>query len=167
MVKTNPSQADQAEGLVNHQEGVMVDGRRITREQLKNMKDSARRIEWFARIMDTYGLDVLIGLLAGGGDVAGAVLSTYVIIEAIRHGMPKGKVAKMGLRITVDVVIGLVPFLGDLLDYFYKANKANSREFSRFVEQIENHFPPEQIHGAELKGLAAEGRVGVEEVLKA
>ncbi len=153
--------------IVKPEKGVEVDGRMITRGQLEQMKDSAKRIEIFAKIMDTYGLDALIGLLAGGGDVAGAILSSYTMIEAIRHGMPKWKVAKMGMRLTVDVVIGLIPFLGDLADYFYKANKANSREFASFVEDVEGYFPAEVVHEAQEKGLVASGRNDVEEVLKA
>lgn len=153
--------------LVKPEKGVEINGRMITRSQLEQMKDSAKRIELFAKIMDTYGLDALIGLLAGGGDVASALLSTYTMVEAIRHGMPKWKVAKMGMRLTIDVVIGLIPFLGDLADYFYKANKANSREFSQFVEHVESYFPDEMVNEAQQKGIAASGRNDIGEVLKA
>lgn len=73
------------------------------------------------------GLDSLLGLVPGVGDVVTAGLSLYIVIEAARLGTPKRKLIAMMLRLVLDLVAGTVPVAGDLFDVFYKANVKNLR----------------------------------------
>lgn len=73
------------------------------------------------------GLDAILGLVPGLGDVITAGLSCYIVIEAGRMGVSKRKLAAMVLRILLDFAAGSVPVAGDLFDVFYKANVRNLR----------------------------------------
>ncbi|SRR6266478_8479597 len=71
------------------------------------------------------GIDQLIGLVPGIGDLIGGVLSLYIIVEASRMGVPPGLLARMGWNVAVDTFVGEVPILGDLFDIGFKANIRN------------------------------------------
>jgi hypothetical protein len=71
------------------------------------------------------GIDQLIGLVPGIGDLIGGVLSLYIIFEASRMGAPRGLLARMGWNVAVDTFVGEVPILGDLFDIGFKANIRN------------------------------------------
>ena len=71
------------------------------------------------------GLDALLGLLPAGGDVAGGVMSAYTILAAHRLGAGPVVIARMGVNILIDTLIGAVPLLGDLFDMGWKSNKRN------------------------------------------
>ena len=71
------------------------------------------------------GLDPLLGLLPGGGDVAGAVLSAYIVLEAARFGLPKETLMRMLTNLLLDMVLGTVPLVGDFFDATWKANSRN------------------------------------------
>ncbi|MBM3265842.1 MAG: DUF4112 domain-containing protein [candidate division Zixibacteria bacterium] len=93
------------------------------------------RIRWLARILDDWivvpgtryriGLDALIGLVPGYGDVLGLLLAGVVVIEAARVGAPPRLLFRMALNVAVEVLIGAVPGVGDLFDFVWKANARN------------------------------------------
>jgi hypothetical protein len=96
---------------------------------------SVGRARALARLLDSavtvpgtnirVGADSLIGLIPGLGDIAGAVLSGYIVLVATRLGAPASVVARMLLNIGVDTVVGSVPVLGDLFDVAWKSNQMN------------------------------------------
>jgi hypothetical protein len=71
------------------------------------------------------GLDALIGLIPGLGDVAGLLVSSLIVVGAIRLGVPPAIVMRMLLNLVIEAVIGLIPVLGDLFDATFKANVRN------------------------------------------
>lgn len=71
------------------------------------------------------GLDALLGLIPGFGDAAGVVLSSYIVREAWRLGVPRSVLLRMGLNIMIEGVVGAVPLLGDVFDAAWKANVRN------------------------------------------
>lgn len=80
------------------------------------------------------GLDALIGLIPGIGDIAGGAVSAWLIVVANRLGAPRSVLLRMLWNILVDVAIGTVPFLGDLFDLGWKANSRNVRLLERYVD---------------------------------
>ena len=71
------------------------------------------------------GLDPLLGLVPGLGDAVGALLSAWILVEAIRLGAPRATLARIGSNIALDALIGAVPLLGDAFDVVWKANLKN------------------------------------------
>jgi hypothetical protein len=81
------------------------------------------------------GIDQLIGLVPGIGDLIGGVLSLYIILQAWRMGVPRGLLARMGWNVAVDTFVGEVPILGDLFDIGFKANIRNLALLDGYFER--------------------------------
>ena len=79
------------------------------------------------------GLETIVGLVPGVGDLVGGGFSLYIILQAARMGVPASLLARMGWNLLVDVVVGAVPFLGDLFDAGFKANMRNLALLDRHV----------------------------------
>ena len=84
--------------------------------------DSAVRIPGTSR---TIGADAFLSLIPGVGSFMGTGLSLYAVAEAIRHGAPARVLARMGLNIAADTLIGAIPVLGFFFDLVFKANQRN------------------------------------------
>jgi hypothetical protein len=77
------------------------------------------------------GLDPVIGLIPVVGDVTAAAVGGWVILEAARFGVPRWALARMVVNLVVDLAIGLIPLIGDLLDIVTRSNSANLAIFRR------------------------------------
>lgn len=71
------------------------------------------------------GLDPIIGLVPGVGDVAGAVVSFSILVAAARRGVSRYTLTRMAVNVALDAVLGAVPLVGDVLDAAWKANVRN------------------------------------------
>ena len=99
-------------------------------------------IEHLAWLMDSsigigpwsVGLDGLLGLVPGMGDLAGAVISMLIVMRAVRAGVPRVAAARMVTNIAIDSVLGSVPVVGDLFDFAYKSNIKNVRIYRESLE---------------------------------
>lgn len=84
------------------------------------------RVQTLARVLDHGLVDPLIGLLAPGiGDVIGSMLGLYAVFVAARRRMSPVVIARMLMNLALDMVIGIIPILGDAADFAFKANKRN------------------------------------------
>ncbi|MFP5248140.1 MAG: DUF4112 domain-containing protein [Thermoanaerobaculia bacterium] len=91
----------------------------------------------FARLMDEafpvpgtnirVGLDAVLGLIPGIGDVIGGVLSSWIIAGALRHRVPGRIILLMIFHVAVDLLFGAVPVAGDVFDFLYEENMKNMR----------------------------------------
>ena len=73
------------------------------------------------------GLDAGLGLIPGVGDFVSALMSSWIIIGALRHRVPMRKVFRMLVNVIVDLLIGAFPGVGDVLDFFFEQNVMNMR----------------------------------------
>ena len=71
------------------------------------------------------GFDGILGLVPGVGDTVSAALSAYLIWEAHQAGADKATKARMLRNVGLDYLLGLVPVVGSIADFFYKANTRN------------------------------------------
>ena len=78
------------------------------------------------------GLDPIIGLVPGFGDVAGAVLAAWILLEAVRRGVSRFTLGRIAYNIAIDACLGSIPLVGDAFDAVWKANLRN-------VALIERH----------------------------
>ena len=74
-----------------------------------------------------FGLDPLLGLIPGIGDLVGGALSAYIIVEAARAGAPPALLLRMLGNVGVDSLIGALPVAGDAFDFAWKSNSRNVR----------------------------------------
>jgi hypothetical protein len=79
------------------------------------------------------GIDALIGLVPGLGDIASGALSVLVVARAAQARVPRIVLARMLLNLGVDVTVGAIPVLGDAFDLFWKANTRNARLLRRYA----------------------------------
>ena len=126
--------------------------------------DDARRVQILARALDsairipgtriTFGLDSIVGLVPGAGDLASALLSGYIVLASARMGVPPSVVARMILNLGVDTLVGSVPLLGDLFDVGFRANLRNAALLDRHLAD-----PKAVRRSSRLAVLAAIGGV--------
>ncbi|MFA3792750.1 DUF4112 domain-containing protein [Aliiglaciecola sp. SL4] len=101
----------------------------VVAQKLGNMSDTAVRIP-YTKVK--FGLDFLIGLIPGVGDLIMFIVGAVIIIMGKTIGMPTALILKMLKNSLIDFVLGLVPFVGDIADIFYKSNQANVRIMERW-----------------------------------
>lgn len=121
------------------------------------MSERAREVDVelsrrLARVMDDavtvpgtrfgIGLDAVIGLVPGIGDVVGSALSGVIVRDAIRARVPMRVLARMGLNLVVDALLGVVPGVGDVADVVHRANRKNVRLLLRELEKQPLREPP-------------------------
>jgi len=64
------------------------------------------------------GLDPIIGFFFPVlGDWIGGIVSAYIVLASIRHGLPKAAIARMVFNVGVDVLLGSIPLVGDAFDF--------------------------------------------------
>jgi hypothetical protein len=80
-----------------------------------------------------FGLDALIGLIPGVGDVVGAGMSGFIILTAARMGAPAPVLVRMVANVGIDSLIGAVPLAGDLFDVAWRANTRNAALLERHL----------------------------------
>ncbi len=84
--------------------------------------------ERIARWTDRAMLDPIAGFLVPGlGDVLGAAVGLYVVMVALQKKLPAVVVARMLVNLGIDTAVGMVPLVGDLFDFAYRANEKNVR----------------------------------------
>jgi hypothetical protein len=100
----------------------------------KRTADLATVRRW-ARLLDsefripgtklTFGLDPVIGLIPGVGDLVGPIFGLVVLAHAWRMRVPKIIMARMVINAGLDALLGIIPLIGDTVDLFWKANLSN------------------------------------------
>ena len=100
-----------------------------------NRMAALHRIRRVTRWLDTrwkipgtnwrFGLDPLLGLVPGLGDVITLCISIWLLVEARRIGVPGGIMLGMIGNIALDFLIGEIPILGDIFDFAFKAHVRN------------------------------------------
>jgi hypothetical protein len=106
-------------------------------DKLKKLEQLARLLDSSFRIPGTsfqMGLDSLIGLIPGIGDTTGGIVSTYIIWQAARMGVPKVVLMRMGINVVFDAILGTIPVVGDIFDIAFKANRKNVQLLNNYYQ---------------------------------
>jgi len=96
------------------------------------------------------GLDAALGLIPGVGDIIAGLMSAWIIVGAVRHRVPTMKVLRMLMNVLIDIIVGAVPLLGDVFDFFFEENMMNMR---LLMLHRDRRRPPRSI--AQIAGSAA------------
>jgi uncharacterized membrane protein len=136
----------------------MVDNRVFAQtmfEQLRaagpSQADAVRRMEWVAQLLDSafvipgtstrIGIDAIIGLVPGIGDVVTTLLSSYVIWEARNLGVSRWALGRMLLNLGLHASIGSIPLIGDVFDAFFRVNQRNMKIVRSQLGKLEARYP--------------------------
>jgi hypothetical protein len=100
-------------------------------------------IEKLAWLMDSaipigpwrIGLDSVVGLVPGFGDLVGALVSMLIVLRAMSAGVPKVAVARMMTNIAIDSLVGAIPIAGDFFDMAYKSNLKNLKIYEESLSR--------------------------------
>ena len=84
------------------------------------------------------GLDVILDFVPVVGPTAAAAIGAYLAWEARNLGMKKSALLRMGGNIGVDWLLGLIPWVGAVPDYFFRSNTRNLRIIKRHLDK---HHP--------------------------
>ena len=98
-------------------------------QKLANLLDTAVKLPF---IPIRIGLDSIVGLIPGAGDALMLFVSLRIVWLGKSLGMPKALVAQMVKNSAIDFGLGFIPFIGDIVDVFYKANQKNVRIMERW-----------------------------------
>lgn len=113
-------------------------------DQIQKLK-TLKRIRRIATLLDTafgipgtkfrIGLDPILGLIPGGGDLITAGISAYMIYLATRFGLKKEEIGKMIGNVAIETFLGTVPLVGDVFDAYFKANIRNLEILEKHIEE--------------------------------
>jgi hypothetical protein len=105
------------------------------------------RIRKLSRLMDNairipgtpfrIGLDPIMGLVPGAGDVVATAFSAYIIYLAARFNLPREVITKMIFNIGLEAAVGTIPLVGDLFDAYYKSNIRNLALLEQHLDVVE------------------------------
>jgi hypothetical protein len=84
------------------------------------------------------GLDGLIGLIPGLGDLLSDLVGIVIVLRAMQNGAHRAAVLRMLLNLGIDSLVGSVPVLGDIFDFAYKANTRNLRIYRESLGGLRN-----------------------------
>ena len=111
-------------------------------------------MEFMAKLLDNafvipgtrqrVGIDAIIGLIPGLGDVATTLLSSYVIWEARNLGVSRSAIGRMLTNLAVHATVGAISIAGDAFDAFFRVNQRNMRIVRAQLQRLplESGSPP-------------------------
>ena len=104
-----------------------------------------RRVEAMERLLERLvvvpglnrpvGLDVMLDLLPVAGDLVGAALGLWLVWEARNLGMSRWATVRMVGNVAIDTLLGAVPWVGAIPDFFFRSNTRNLRIIRRHLDR--------------------------------
>ena len=108
-------------------------------------RDAVDRLDFIARLLDTafvvpgtnirFGIESIIRLMPGIGDVVASALSCVILIEARRLGVPRTVLLRMIANVLLEGTAGTVPVVGDMFDIMFRANRRNIRILRDYMQR--------------------------------
>ena len=112
------------------------------------------QVKWLAGMMDDrfgvpgtklrFGMDSVLGLFPGLGDLLTSAIALLIVHHAWQTGASKLMLTRMLGNVGVDFVVGAIPFVGDLFDFVFKANRKNAR-------LLEEHLHPQSAKASTVR----------------
>lgn len=120
-----------------------VTTRSLGGSEMAEPSSAVSRARGLARVLDDLiripgtnlrlGLDPIIGLIPGVGDMLGGLMSGYILLVAAQEGVPASVLTRMLGNIALDSFVGIVPVVGDLFDVGVKSNRRNVDLLDRYL----------------------------------
>ena len=106
------------------------------RQRVEAMEKLLERMFVLPWINRPIGLDVILDIVPVAGDIAAAALGAYIVWEARNLGMSRWQIARMAGNVGLDWLLGLIPWLGAIPDFFFRSNSLNLRIIKRHLEKL-------------------------------
>jgi hypothetical protein len=116
--------------------------RPLTEVQVQRLK----ALKYFARLLDSafvlpgtdirLGLDPLLGLVPGLGDLASPLFTVVLLWQSRDLGIPRVVRLRMIFNVAIDALVGLMPIAGDIFDVAWKANNRNIALLERHAYEV-------------------------------
>ena len=107
------------------------------------------RLQWLENLLDEafvipgtnirFGIDGIIGLIPGLGDVLAGLLSLLIPLAAWVRGVPYITLLRMLTNVAIGLLVGAIPIFGDAFDIYWKANRRNYRLLTRSIAEPRRH----------------------------
>jgi hypothetical protein len=129
-------------GIGHHYNQGMNSGKKETEKAAFNDRLS----EYLAWLMDSsiqigpvsFGLDGLIGVIPGLGDVTTSIVSALIILRAIQNGVHRAAIIRMLMNVGLDTLLGMIPLVGDIFDLTFKSNIRNLQIYREAMSGTRN-----------------------------
>jgi hypothetical protein len=108
------------------------------RQRIEGLEHVLERMVVIPGINRPVGLDVILDFVPGVGPTIAAALGGYLAWEARNLGMSKWQIGRMAGNIGIDWLLGLIPFIGAVPDFFFRSNTRNLRMVKRHLDK---HHP--------------------------
>lgn len=117
-----------------------IDPRLKTVAKISKLMDSQFEVGGFK-----FGLDPILNIIPYAGDAFTGIISLSLVFAMYQHGASSKIVVKMLLNVLIDVLVGAIPFLGWVFDFYFKANDRN-------IQLLNEHYV-EGKHSGSAKGI--------------
>ena len=127
--------------------------------QLKEPQGVRRRIEAMETLLERLvtipgtkrqlGLDVILDVVPGIGSIAAGALGAWMIWEARNLGMSKWQMTRMAGNVGIDTLLGAIPWVGAIPDFFFRSNSRNLRIIKRHLDR--HHASTATVDGKAMR----------------
>jgi hypothetical protein len=109
------------------------------RQRIEGMEKLLERMFVIPGINRPVGLDVILDIIPGVGTISAAALGGYIAWEARNLGMTKWQITRMAGNIGFDMLLGAIPWIGAIPDFFFRSNTRNLRIVKRHLDKHHPH----------------------------
>ena len=115
------------------------------RQRIEVMEKLLERMFVIPGTKQAIGLDVILDLVPVAGDVVAAALGAYIVWEARNLGMSRWQITRMAGNVGIDWLLGLIPWVGAIPDFFFRSNSRNLKMIKRHLD--EHHAASATVEG--------------------
>jgi hypothetical protein len=143
----------------------MVASSRVRRDQPHHATERLAQMRRWSVLLDSafripgtgirFGLDPIIGLIPGIGDLTTPIFSVVLLAHAFKARTPKVVQVRMLLNVAIDALIGVIPLVGDLFDFGWKANAKNLALLEQHLTQPQRRTKGDWIFVGLVIGVIA------------
>ena len=112
------------------------------RQRVEAMEKLLERLFVIPGLNRPIGLDVILDAVPVVGDIAAAVLGAYIVWEAKNVGMSRWQITRMAGNVGFDWLLGLIPWVGAIPDFFFRSNSRNLKMIKRHLDK---HHPGTRV----------------------
>jgi hypothetical protein len=120
------------------------------RQRVEAMEKVLERLVVIPGINRPVGLDVILDVVPVVGDIAAAALGAYIVWEGKNVGMSKCQLTRMAGNVGFDWLLGLIPWIGAIPDFFFRSNTRNLKLIKRHLDK---HHPESRTVEAEAQRI--------------